>query len=310
MSAEPANRIVSVIIPVLNGASTIESAVRAVLAQRVAGRTLEILVCDNGSTDGTTDIVSKLPVRLLHEPRRGPAAARNRALRHATGDVIACVDADMLPTHRWLERLTAPLENPAVRIVGGAVTGFQPSSPAERYAQTRGNYSRSSTVDHRRIPFVQGGNMAVRRADALAVGGWCDDMPSGEDVDFSIRMLQRFPSEIVYVADAMAFHRHRIDTDGLRHQARWWGRGLWHLMKRHPVFGSWNARKSVQVRAVVAAQSASAMVSGTLVRLGLMSAERAEFERYHSLWLGSYWAGFFEALRAAPGIEWSARADA
>ncbi len=305
MSMDHGEFAVSVIIPVFNGAATIGDTLSAVLSQRVSGGRVEVIVVDNGSTDGTPDLVSRMPVRLLHESKRGPAAARNLGLRHASAPIIACVDADMLPTHRWLERLTAPLAAPEVHLVAGSVTGFQPTTPAERYAQTRGNYSRASTVDNARIPFAQGGNLAIRREEALAIGGWCEEMPSGEDVDFSIRMQKRYPSVITYVPEAMAFHRHRIDADGLQRQAHWWGRGLWHLIKRHPQFGGWSAFKSARVRAVLGWQRLCMCFATPFVRLGILSAEQAEFERYHSLWLCSYWAGFFEAHRASPGVEWS-----
>src|SRR5260370_26945355 len=99
---------VSVVIPVLNGEATIGELLGALLTQRDPPAATEVIVVDNGSVDATRDIVRRAGVTLLEEPVRGPAAARNCGLRQARGDVVAHLDADTLPTSRWLAELVAP----------------------------------------------------------------------------------------------------------------------------------------------------------------------------------------------------------
>jgi glycosyltransferase involved in cell wall biosynthesis len=105
---------VSVIIPALNAAAFIGGAVRSALAQSLSD--LEVIVVDDGSTDETAAIVESLMagdarVRLLrHEAPRGVSAARNAALRVATGDWIALLDADDEFAPSRLERLVAEAE--------------------------------------------------------------------------------------------------------------------------------------------------------------------------------------------------------
>jgi len=88
--------MVSVIIPVHNGAFSVEKAIDSVLAQ--THRDLEVIVVDDGSTDDTMDIISDQRderVRVLsHNERKGAAAARNTALRDCKGQYVAFLDAD------------------------------------------------------------------------------------------------------------------------------------------------------------------------------------------------------------------------
>lgn len=114
---------VSIVIPALNAASFISDAIDSCLAQ-TAGTfafDLEILVVDNGSTDGTADLVRRrygAKVVLLAEPEPGIAHARNTGIAQVTGDTLALLDADDLWLPGKLALQTAVLaERPEVDLV-------------------------------------------------------------------------------------------------------------------------------------------------------------------------------------------------
>ena len=102
--------LVSVIIPAFNAATTIKHTIQSVLAQTYPY--FEILVIDDGSSDGTSDVVKKLlagdgRIKLLKQENQGVAAARNFGIRYARGDYIAPLDADDLWFPEKLEKQVA-----------------------------------------------------------------------------------------------------------------------------------------------------------------------------------------------------------
>ena len=95
---------VAVIIAVYNGERFLAEAIRSALAQTVAP--FEIIVVDDGSTDGSAEIARRFDVRYYYQPNAGVGAARNAGLEMATGSFVAFLDAD----DRWcLEKLERQL---------------------------------------------------------------------------------------------------------------------------------------------------------------------------------------------------------
>jgi GT2 family glycosyltransferase len=135
--------------------------------------------------------------------------------------------------------------------------------------------------------------MAVRRDPALAIGGFAEDMLTGEDVDFCYRLQRRFSCAIVYEPRALLFHRnHRTDT-GLRRQAWTYGEGAAHVYLRYPETLRWDIRKSWRLAAVLAQRSVWPLGLRIKKWVGAATREQLEFAQYHRLWAWCYWAGFF-----------------
>src|SRR5713101_9096613 len=109
---------ISVLIPAYNAAPYLKEAIESALSQSYAPH--EIIVVDDGSTDGTADIARSFgsQVRLLQHANRGVAASRNRGIEEATGDWIALLDADdlFLPD-KLLLQVRAVDHNPSALLV-------------------------------------------------------------------------------------------------------------------------------------------------------------------------------------------------
>lgn len=104
---------VSVIIPVYNVADYVEACLRSVMVQTYTD--LEILICDDGSTDGSGEICDHLAredarIRVIHTENHGLSAARNACLDMATGEYVAPVDSDDLVADTYIERLVHACE--------------------------------------------------------------------------------------------------------------------------------------------------------------------------------------------------------
>lgn len=100
--------MISVVIPAYNEERLIGSCLDAFVRQRTR-RIFEIIVVDNASTDRTAQIArsytTRLPVRVINEPRKGRGQARRTGFDHASGDIIASTDADTIVPEDWIETI-------------------------------------------------------------------------------------------------------------------------------------------------------------------------------------------------------------
>jgi glycosyltransferase involved in cell wall biosynthesis len=110
---------VSVILPTWNRASSLPAAIESVLAQTY--RDLELIVVDDGSSDDTDAVLEtyRSRIRVLRQPNRGAYAARNLALRHCAGELVAFIDSDDVWYPHRLERQVPLFSRPAVGLVFG-----------------------------------------------------------------------------------------------------------------------------------------------------------------------------------------------
>ena len=118
MKQTPSSRAVSVIIPVYNGAATLQLVLEGLARQSVTNDQFEVVVTDDASTDRTAallaEYITDAPYRLviLTQPaNRGASAARNRAVAAATGEFLVFIDADCVPEEHLLESHLTRLRN-------------------------------------------------------------------------------------------------------------------------------------------------------------------------------------------------------
>ncbi len=131
--------LVSVVIPVLNGERFVGDAVASILAQEYPA--LEIIIVDDGSTDGTEAAVRRLPcdVHFFKQGNFGPAAARNRGVRDAAGDFVAFLDVDDLWPANTLRTLVEELmHDPSLEVAHGYAQVME-LDPASGNYEYRGN---------------------------------------------------------------------------------------------------------------------------------------------------------------------------
>ncbi|SMF97729.1 Glycosyltransferases involved in cell wall biogenesis [Methylomagnum ishizawai] len=168
--------LVSVIIPVYNGADFLAEAVANVLAQ--AYPALEIIVVDDGSTDAIEDAVRRLPVdvRYFRQDNSGAASARNRGIKDTSGEFIAFLDVDDLWPEGNLPLLAAMLlDAPELDVVHGRAQMLVKNPDTGRYDYV-GNPKES-------FPFYIGAGLYRRRAFER-VGLFDTDLRFAEDADW------------------------------------------------------------------------------------------------------------------------------
>ena len=192
---------VSAIVPVRNGEGHVRRCLAALLAQSWPAERLEIWVVDDASTDATRERVQELPVRLLAQPeRRGPYAARNAALRVATGDVLAFTDSDCAPAKDWVERGVAALAREGADLAAGQVRfALSPRRSAFELLDSVSNLDHERSVAGRGV--AKTGNLFAARRVLDAIGPF-RERRSGCDVEWTGR-ASAAGFALVYAPDAV-----------------------------------------------------------------------------------------------------------
>jgi glycosyltransferase involved in cell wall biosynthesis len=222
---------VSIVIPAYNAANTISSCIEACYAQDYPGR--EVIVVDDGSTDDTEDIVRRHPVRYLRQDNAGPASARNRGWRAATGEVICFTDSDCVPAHDWVSKLVEEYTSKEIGGVGGTYDivndhSLLASCVHEEIVQR-----------HLRMPrqvnYLGSFNVSYRRTVLEQIGGFYESyrMASGEDNELAYQVIKR-GYRLIFTKDARVAHHHPEHL--LRYLKQQFWHGYWRvkIYRRHP----------------------------------------------------------------------------
>jgi GT2 family glycosyltransferase len=200
--------VISVIIPTFNGASRIGYCLDA-LIQHTAGRNVEILVVNDGSTDDTADVVQRYSgVRLITQANAGPAAARNRGALATCGTIILFTDDDCVPTPNWLDAMLEPFENPEVVGAKGVYRTRQKSLVA-RFVQIEYEDKYRLMARLPDIDFIDTYSAAFRRDRFLEMTGYDTSFPlaCAEDIELSYRMSAR-GWKMKFAPNAIVYHTH------------------------------------------------------------------------------------------------------
>jgi glycosyltransferase involved in cell wall biosynthesis len=198
----------SIIIPTFNGASRIGACLDSLVPQ-AAGRDVEILVVNDGSTDNTAEVVERYSgVRCITQANAGPAAARNRGAAEALGPIILFTDDDCVPIPDWLDAMLAPFRDPDVVGAKGVYRTHQ-KRLAARFVQIEyeDRYRRMAGLDC--IDFIDTYSAAFRRDCFLEMTGYDTSFPvaCAEDIELSYRMSGR-GWKMKFVPAAIVYHTH------------------------------------------------------------------------------------------------------
>ncbi len=205
--------VVSVIIPVRNRPDDIEICLKSLSEIDYPEDKLEIMVVDDASSDQTSDVVSRFPVRLIRLKQHKQASfCRNHAARQARGDLLAFIDSDCLADSAWLRELVPAFKDQALGALGGIVDSYFNANGLDRYEKVRSSLNVGSWFkrSQKNDPFfyLPACNLVVRRRLFLDIGGFKEELVVGEDVDLCWRIRKR-GYHIEYRPEGRVYHKHR-----------------------------------------------------------------------------------------------------
>lgn len=314
----------SVVIPTYNRRARLERLLRALEDEYVAGPRFEVVVVVDGATDGTEAMLAALrpsyPLRVLPQPNRGPAAARNRGVAAAAGDVLVFLDDDVWPTPGLIARhLAVHAHDPAAVVTGPMLAppglklapwlAWEAAALRKQYdAMRAGRFAPTPRQFYT-------ANASVRRAHVLAAGGFNETFTRAEDVELAFRLADR-GLHFTFLPDAAVLHEPdrtlaawlRVPYEYGRHDVRMaWECGrayllplaLRELRQRHPLnrlLPRWCAGRRCLSRAVVATL-AFALRSGPRT-----ATARWQLALCSALFNLQYWRGVADAAGLGAGL--------
>jgi len=217
---------VSVVVPVFNGGDKIQRCISSLKRQRTQ-KTFEIIIVDDGSTDGSLQSIADPGIRVIKKANQGPAAARNLGVEESRGEVVLFTDSDCEPLENWIEEMVRPLSNPGISGVKGCYLTRQ-KEIVPLFVQLEYEHRYDRMKRDRYIDFIDTYSAGFVKKDFLAVGKYDSSFPtpSVEDQEFSFRMWEK-GHRMVFNPDAKVHHTHP--------------ESLWGYMRKKFRIGFWKA---------------------------------------------------------------------
>lgn len=199
---------VTVAVPIYNAARYLRPCLDSLLRLNYPPGSLEILCVDNGSTDGSLAILNEFDgrIRILHESKRGAAAARNTAMRAARGTLIAFTDADCVIDPDWLTHLLPPVRTGEADVCGGRILALPGAGTIERFGELIHDHCAAIEACH--PPAFISMNIAARVDLLLSHGGFDERWIRSQDSELAFR-LAAAGRRFVYRSQAVIFHHNR-----------------------------------------------------------------------------------------------------
>jgi GT2 family glycosyltransferase len=194
---------------------------------------LEVIVCDDGSTDGTRAVAEASPFRVLALEHGGLSRARNAGLAAANGEIVAYLDADAEAHPEWPYRLALAFDDPKVAAAGGPNLTPRDAGFVERAIAAAPGAPIHVLATDDRAEHVPGCNMAFRRTALQEIGGFDPiHRAAGDDVDVCWKILD-LGYEIAFAPTAQVDHHRPESIARYLRQQRSYGRSERVLQGRH-----------------------------------------------------------------------------
>ncbi len=212
---------ISIVIPAHNCMHTLPQVIEKLLEQSQFASGMEIIVIDDGSTDGTRDWLAEKAAKyhaqfkFLVQQNQGPACARNRGIEVATGSIIFFLDADVIPSDELLPaHLTFHREHPENHLAlrGNTIDLNSPEFKNGVWCRPSVASFKTRPLDKKNLPWVEflSGNISLKRSFLIENRlRFNERLFVGEDVELGFK-AQQLGLILHFSETAIGYHRHPI----------------------------------------------------------------------------------------------------
>lgn len=234
---------ISIIIPVRNQIKTLTMALDSLKHQIKSPRQFEIVISDDGSTDGTGEMLKRLRYPIFfkyshNDPPLGRSANRNQGAAKSSGGTLIFFDGDMVPDREYIDYILDDL-NPAVVKIGNVKP--PPNSPVDgldKYLYSRGRHVFADKPQDLPGRYFTSNNFRIDRELFIKTGGFDTNFTGwgGEDIDFGLRVIESGIS-IKNEPAAITYHYHKRTIESLAQDFNSFGANSFaYLIRKHPYF--------------------------------------------------------------------------
>lgn len=222
---------VSIIIPAFNSEATIRDLLESLMLLDYNKDSLEIIIVDGGSTDGTMEIAKSYPVRIIVESKRGINVARNSGVKFSKGEILVFTDSDCVVPKDWIRKIVEDFRDQSVGCVGGSALRCEDNF-LSRYADVSvvpvlRRFRKREILDNVKLllRYPAGCNMAFRREAVEKAGLFNEKIHYGFDEDDLAERVCRLGYKMLLDPEVIVQHKHRRSLRNLLEQFFNYGRG-------------------------------------------------------------------------------------
>lgn len=208
---------VSVIIPIFN--PDLDFLTKSLtLMIEYEGKMIEEILLIQDKNDVNRISIKKLQniskkIKLIIQPSRGPAAARNTGINNAKAEIIVFIDSDCIPTKNWVREIIQPIFSENAVGVGGKVRSIKDGSILGRYASFRELLGKPTTDKNGKITHIITANCAFLKVRLKEVGGFDQSLRyTAEDLDITYLLCKRgYQNKLFYAFKSIVEHKQRTN---------------------------------------------------------------------------------------------------
>ena len=234
---------ISIIVPTHNREQNLKQCLESILSQECHPYLFEVVVVDDGSMDGTGQMVEEISrryrnVRYCYQSARGPAAARNLGIINTKADIVAFTDSDCLLDSSWVRTIIqAHRSYPEVAVIGGFTKVDARNIKAAASQSLSEGAIEANFYGKKEVIFFPTCNVSVKRKFLIEKFNESFVFSAGEDLDLFWRLFKQ-GNRFLYNPDAGVFHNCHPDLGSFLKQAYLYGRGnflVQYIHRDHPL---------------------------------------------------------------------------